>query len=148
MRMTIEGVDIPTRGTVGSAGYDIHAPHDIVLTEGVWTDMIDLGILMEPGDIPLGCVAEILPRSSTGSKWGLKLRNTTGVIDSDYTMATIKAVLSVDFGYARKQDEPPREVVIQKNDRILQMIVHPFVTIPTEIPPTKVREGGLGSTGR
>ena len=137
MKMTIEGVEPPTRKTTGSCGYDIHCPKDVNLSRFMPT-YLDLGILMEPGDIPAGHFAMIVPRSSFGSKYGLRLRNTVGIIDSDYTMDTIKASLYVDN---------PEGLNVKKNERILQMIVVPFVTMESEVPPTEERKGGIGSTG-
>lgn len=137
MRMTIEGVLPPVRKTKGSCGYDIHCPKDVNLSRFIPVDL-DLGIQMEPGDIPEGCFAMIVPRSSTGSRYGLRLRNTVGIIDSSYTMDTIKASLYVDC---------PEGMVFRKNERILQMIVVPYATIPGEAEPTEERVGGLGSTG-
>lgn len=138
MKMMIEGVNPPVRKTKGSCGYDISCPEELELSNGGWTK-VDLGILMEPGDIPEGCCALILPRSSMGMRYGLKLANTVGVIDSDYTMETIKASIKVDF--------EPGKVLIEKNTRILQMIIVPYGTIPNEVMPTVERKGGLGSTG-
>lgn len=139
MKMTIEGVDLPRRKTKGSCGYDIHCPQDITIHRDEWVSL-DLGILMEPGDIPEGCFAQILPRSSMGIKYKLRLANTGGIIDSDYTMDTIKAMIT---GY----DPNSPEIHIGKNDRILQMILIPFRTIPNEEPPIEERRGGYGSTG-
>lgn len=136
--MMIEGVNPPVRKTKGSCGYDIYCPKDVVLNEAYWTKL-DLGILMEPGDIPEGYCALIMPRSSMGMKYGLKLSNTVGVIDSDYTMDTIKASLKVDYQCPTMS--------FSKNERILQMILVPFGIIASEETPTEERKGGLGSTG-
>lgn len=136
MKMLIEGVDMPVRKTTGSAGYDIACPEDVLLKKYSWKQ-IDLGIQMEEGDIPYGFVGLIFPRSSTGMRWGLRLKNTVGVIDSDYTMDTIKATLTVDV----------YEVPVHKNDRILQMLIVPIGVIPSEEVPLDLRTGGVGSTG-
>ena len=114
----------------------MHCPIDITLEKYKWKQ-IDMGLMMEEGDIPYGFVGIIVPRSSTGMRWGLRLKNTIGVIDSDYTMDTIKATLTVDIP----------EVHIKKNERILQMIVMPFGVIPSEDLPISMRTGGVGSTG-
>ena len=141
MKMTIEGVNPPIRKTKGSCGYDIYCPEDIMLNDEKWKTL-DLGILMEPGDIPDGYCALIMPRSSMGMKYGLKLSNTVGVIDSDYTMDTIKASIKTDHGLKYGFN-----LKIEKNTRILQMIIVLFATIPNETVPTEERKGGLGSTG-
>lgn len=139
MKMMIEGVNLPTRKTIGSCGYDIYCPKDILIDRNDWVNL-DLGILMEKGDIPEGYCALILPRSSMGVKFKLRLANTCGVIDSDYTMDTIKAMI---YGY----DPYFSYIEIKKNERILQMILVPFGIIQSEIPPTEERVGGIGSTG-
>lgn len=160
MRMTIEGVELPVRKTKGSCGYDIHAPMDMIITDVART--VDLGVLMEPGDIPEGYCALIVPRSSMGAK-GLHLRNTVGVIDSDYTMDTIKAtlycdqhvegILDVDHDFRTgirlkgRTTSVENVVIVKKNERILQMIIVPFGIIPNEPEVTEERKGGYGSTG-
>lgn len=139
MKMMIDGVNPPVRKTKGSCGYDISCPEDIQIYNGCWVD-IDLGILMEPGDIPEGYCALILPRSSYGVKYKLRLANTCGVIDSDYTMATIKAMITA-------QSYDHYYIEMAKNERILQMVLVPFGIISSEHPPTEERKGGIGSTG-
>lgn len=138
MKMMIEGVNPPVRKTKGSCGYDLYCPKDVTLVGSSWTKL-DLGVQMDVGDIPDGYCGLIMPRSSMGMKYGLKLSNTVGVIDSDYTMDTIKAALKIDC------DRPC--VTIEKNERILQMIIVPFGIIPSEEVPTEERKGGIGSTG-
>lgn len=137
MKMTIEGVKAPERKAKGSCGYDVYCPQDLNLSRFMPT-YVDLGIQMEPGDIPDGCFAMLLPRSSTGSNYGLRLRNTVGIIDSSYTMDTIKASLYVDS---------PEGHVFRKNDRILQLVIVPYTTMPGDEEPAEERTGGVGSTG-
>lgn len=75
-----ESVVLPLRGTETSAGYDFVAPIDIDIAanEGVllWTDvkayMLDDEVL------------ELYPRGSIGNKRFLRMKNTVGIIDSDY----------------------------------------------------------------
>lgn len=141
MKMTREGVNPPIRKTKGSCGYDISCPEDVDIYNGTWVNL-DLGILMEKGDIPDGYCALIVPRSSMGVKIKLRVANTVGVIDSDYTMDTIKAMVTVDVS-----DQGKKGVSLRRNDRILQMVLVPFGVIATERPPTKERVGGYGSTG-
>lgn len=134
MIMKIDGVNLPVRKTKGSCGYDIECPIDLCMTPGTWYNF-DTGIQMEEGDIQDGCFAIVLPRSSTGFKYGLRLKNTAGIIDSSYTMDTIKASISVT--------EPASFL---KGDRILQMIIVPYGIIDGETAPTEKRVGGIGST--
>ena len=135
--ITAEGIDKPRRSTIDSCGYDIRLPCDVKLSRWRWKK-IDLKLQMEPGDIPEGHFGLILPRSSTGGKRGMRMRNTGGVIDSDYTMDTIRATLKTD-------DWIPR--TYHRGERVLQMIIIPYQTLPGEIAPTEARKGGRGSTG-
>lgn len=75
-----ENIKLPRRATTGSAGYDIYTPIHIVLEPGR-TMKIPTGIRCE---IEPGWFFGILPRSGYGFKFGVKLANTLGVIDSDY----------------------------------------------------------------
>lgn len=140
-------VDIPRRATMYSAGYDFHAPHDIKLMPGEWT-IVDTGVRFD-GTEEVRCPMErpeltifarqwamlIIPRSSYGFKYGLRMRNSVGLIDMDYR-DTIKASLTVD--------EP---LIIKKGDRFLQGIIVPFGIFRGEEKPTSERKGGIGSTG-
>lgn len=70
----------PLRGTSTSAGYDFFAPCDFFIKpkEGVllWTDV---KAYMQSDE-----VLELYPRSSVGIKRNISLKNTVGIIDSDY----------------------------------------------------------------
>lgn len=134
-----DGTPVPRRKTMGSAGYDFYAPCDVCISSNGWED-IDTGISMEEGDIPEGCVMLLFIRSSLGVK-GIHIRNGTGVIDADYR-DNIRACLGGD------DHVPNSGMHISKGERFMQGVIVPFVTMPNEIPPTDVRTGGIGSTGR
>lgn len=135
------GAPLPCRKTKGSAGYDICLPETIVFNNRNGQRVtVDTGIQMDPGDIPEGHVALIVPRSSSGMKWGLSLTNSTGVIDSDYTMDTIKLGMWLN-------DRSFEVLRLERGTRVAQMFIVPFATIPGEIPPVEERKGGVGSTG-
>ncbi|WP_460989809.1 dUTP diphosphatase, partial [Staphylococcus aureus] len=82
----------------------------------------------------------LLPRSGVGAKAGVRLRNTCGVIDSDYRGEWM-AVISTDR-------EPFRWAA---GDRLLQMVLVPVGTpelqLVEELSETNRGEGGFGSTG-
>ena len=74
-------IKVPTRATVGSAGYDFYAPIDMSLVPGVEMK-VPTGIRVE---IDPGWWLACMPKSGLGfSSIGSKLNNTVGVIDSDY----------------------------------------------------------------
>lgn len=76
-------VNLPTKATDGSAGYDLQAAitEQVVLLPGE-SKLIPTGLAIHLEDSSK--VAFILPRSKLGSKQGLVVGNLTGVIDSDY----------------------------------------------------------------
>lgn len=91
--------------------------------------------------IPKGWVGLVFPRSSVGSKLGVRLANTVGVIDADYR-GEIKLVLE-NLG---KED-----VIFYNYDRVCQLVVVPFFPgelseIVDDLDETERGEGGFGST--
>lgn len=132
------GAPMPRRARKGDAGYDMYLPDDLTIKKGQ-RPVIDTGIAMEDGDIPEGYVAMIFPRSSMGLNYGLAMANSVPIIDQGYR-DTIKLKLWLN--------DPSVELLkLKKWDRICQMVLIPFGTIASEIPPEEERDGGLGSTG-
>lgn len=133
---------LPTRGTEHAGAYDLYMPsagtvnlHDIP-SEGL---LMGLGFAAA---VPVGFVALILPRSGAGAKHGVGLRNTVGVIDSDYRgewMVKITQQELKEFGWA-------------EGERLFQFILVPVLhmtpTLVEELPVTARGEGGFGSTGK
>lgn len=130
-----ENFKMPVYATPGSAAFDIHAVSDFWVTaSGDVT--IGLGFAAE---VPEGHVALLAPRSGLGSKHGMRMLNTVGVIDSDYRgewRATITANESIQF---------------KPGDRILQCMILPVQQVNlvevSELSETERGEGGYGSTG-
>lgn len=83
VRSVYDNIRLPKRATGGSAGYDFFAPVDITIRKGEAL-VIPTGIRawMTPK-----WVLQIFPRSGLGFKYGMRLMNTVGIIDSDYYMA-------------------------------------------------------------
>lgn len=127
----------PSRGSDQAGAYDIVMPEDGYI-EAFSHELIGLGF---SAAVPVGYVALLLPRSGAGAKQGIELRNTVGVIDSDYR-GEWKAMLKTKEGQALSW---------KKGDRILQFLlvpVHlPTLNIVEELPDTNRGEGGFGSTG-
>ena len=147
-------VKCPKRSTFGSAGYDFYAPDTYELRPGEWT-MIDTGVRLTDCDVVERtdivrineCVGRrkdyvadwfmmLVPRSGLSNKYGFRIRNTVGIIDMDYR-DTIKVMVTVDEPYG-----------LEKGEKFVQGIIMPFGTFRNEIPPTKKRQGGHGSTGK
>ena len=82
-------------------------------------------------------------RSSIGIKKGLRLSNSTGVIDSDYY-----SNVSNDGNIGIALHNYTSEVVrIEKGERVCQGVFVPFLTADTGNTDT-VRNAGIGSTGK
>lgn len=137
-----EFATIPSYGSSGAAGMDLHANFR---AEGF--GMINL----EPGDrrliktgiaasIPLSTYARVAPRSGLAYKHGIDVM--AGVIDEDYRGDI--GVILINHG-----NEP---VVIQHGDRIAQLIVTNYTACAAiesdTLPDTDRGSGGFGSTGK
>ena len=93
-------------------------------------------------NIPEGYYIEVVPRSSTGIKRNLRIKNTVGILDSSWKGETLVAIHN--FG--------PEPIVIENNERLCQMILHkvPQVEIVevNDVGTSSRGENGFGSTGR
>lgn len=97
----------PRYKTKGAAAFDLYLQEDLYLTPGEPAS-ISLGF---SADIEDGYSVQIIPRSSAGMNWGVRLWNTVGLIDSDYK-GEWQAVL-----------ESAKPVQFRRGDRILQAFV-------------------------
>lgn len=95
-------------------------------------------------EIPEGHVMLIYSRSGHGYKYGVRLANCVGVIDSDYR-GEVSVKLVADSQEAMNLN-------LQPGDRIAQgMIVpvdHVVFDVVAELSETDRGEGGFGSTGK
>jgi dUTP pyrophosphatase len=152
----------PQRATAGSAGYDLRAyllGRSIKCSDGerVWevsaalrgdepsfslpggvTALIPLGFKAR---LPIGIEAQIRPRSGTSFKKGLQIPNAPGTIDSDYPEEWMVIV----------RNPLPHAIVVEHGERIAQMVLGRYETLPIEegiVGVSTDRIGGFGSTGR
>ena len=134
----LEEIPLPRRATAGSAGYDFTAPAETVIPAGE-SALIPTGIRaeMEPG-----WVLALFPRSSLGFRTGIRLSNTVGIIDRDYSFAKNEGHIMVKL---RNPSGAP--VVIGRGERFCQGIFLPFGTAEEEDGLAE-RSGGFGSTGK
>lgn len=135
---TFEGIPIPKRSSIGSAGYDIHTP---------------FGFTLEPNDeilIPTGLKCKMndgwflmaVPRSGLGFKYYTRLANTVGIIDASY----YNNESNEGHMFVKIRNEGNKPVVIEKYDRVCQMIFVPYgITEDDDINNKRI--GGLGSSG-
>ena len=128
----------PTRGSPNSAGLDLYADQDVLVTSGA-SVMLGTGIAIE---IPMNHVGLVAIRSSVG-KAGVALANSVGVIDSDYR-GEIKLCLTYTAGSGGHY--------IRKGQAIAQLIVTPYRHVELvevdALSTTDRGAGGFGSTGK
>ena len=126
----------------GNAGaFDIYLQEDIKITEG-FINYINLGFAAA---IPEGYVGILVPRSSIGIK-GIGLRNTVGIIDSDYRGEWKACIVTDEQGKNSFGDE----MSFKRGERLLQCLIVPIkketIEIVDDLELTS-RSGGFGSTG-
>jgi dUTP pyrophosphatase len=131
-----DGIQLPRRATSGSAGYDFKSPFWFVLGAN-HSIKIPTGIraIINPGWF-LGC----LPRSGLGFKYGVRLWNTFGVIDSDYSNSKNEGHIFV------KLQNGETQLMINTGDGIFLAIFLPCGVTDDDNVAAQ-RDGGFGSTG-
>jgi len=132
-----KGSKVPIKATTGSAGYDIYAAEDPIITEKYVE--YKTGFFL---DIPYGFYASVVPRSSI-CNYNLIMCNAPGTIDSDY-----RGEILIRFKII---GDPDSGCIYKKGDRIAQLIIHECTDLSflavEELSKTK-RSGGFGSTGK
>ena len=130
-------LELPTRATSGSAGYDFHTPLCIHLDPGQ-SVIIPTGVRcrMNPGWMLM-----LVPKSGLGFKFRLMMDNTVGIIDSDYYFSDNEGQMRIkmtNFG--------DKVIDLNENAKIAQGIFIPYGITEDDNAVGK-RNGGFGSTG-
>ena len=133
-------IQLPSRATSGSAGYDLHATFDVTLAPGE-TVKIPTGIRVRMKE---DWMLAVFPRSGLGFKYRLQLNNTVGIIDSDYYNSDNEGHIFVKL---TNDSNEGKTVVIKEGDAFAQSIFMPY-GITEDDETTGVRNGGFGSTGK
>jgi len=133
-----EDLPLPTYLTSQSAGMDIHAAVDgIISISHLGIKIIPTGLIIA---LPEGFEAQIRPRSGLATKYGITIPNTPATIDADYR-GEIKVPL-INFG--------KESFSIERGMRIAQMLVVPIPKtvwkLVEELPPTERDKRGFNST--
>ncbi len=133
------GFHLPSYATEGSAGVDLMANIDSVLTLKPGNRaLIPTGLYIS---LPKGYEAQVRPRSGLALKYGITVLNTPGTIDSDYTGEI--GVILINLG-----SEP---FIIHRGDKVAQMVINKFESAEfiqvEELEKTERGEGGFGHTG-
>lgn len=132
-----ENAITPAYATEGAACFDISASEYAHIKAGE-QQVIGTGLSFE---IPEGFVMMVYSRSGHGFKWGVRLGNGTGVIDSDYR-GELKVCLRNDGAVG---------MFVEVGDRIAQAMIVPVPKVVFEeveqLSETSRGSGGFGSTG-
>ena len=139
-RIAYDSVVLPTRSTIGAAGYDFCSPISVDLKP-------NSAVTLPTGVRWIGdktSFLSIVPRSGLGFKYQVGLANTVGVIDWDYCLSDNEGHIMIKL-VNRSVDE--KTLIIERGDRVAQGIIMPFL-ITEDDDVTTVRNGGFGSTGR
>lgn len=131
-------LDVPTRATTGSSGYDFKSPFSFTLKAGE-TIKIPTGIRVK---INSGWWLGCFPRSSLGFQYRLQLDNTVGVIDSDYFYSDNEGHLFVKLTNDSTEN---KTLSVNQGDGLFQALFIPYGTTFSDNATAK-RNGGIGST--
>ncbi len=133
-----DGLPLPTRQTVGSAGYDVYSADPDFTIAPMERRLVRTGLALA---IPHGYEAQIRPRSGLALKHGLTLPNTPATIDSDYRGELMIALINLGT-------EP---VTVTRGTRIAQLVFAKVEEVELraveELPGSERGDGGFGSTG-
>ena len=131
-------IQLPKRGSTGSAGYDFCSPIGFTLEEYDVSITIPTGIRAV---MPQNMFLQMVPRSSIGFKTGVRLANQVAVIDADYSKSPNEGHIMLKFvtGFS--------SLKVSSGDRIVQGIFLKYYTTDDD-DVDNVRVGGIGSTGK
>ena len=128
-----EGIHLPTRKTAFSAGYDLEAAENVLVSCGK-ISLVPTGL---KAFFPSDEVLLVYLRSSLAVKHNLFLANGVGVIDADYRGHIILPVISLSG-----------EFEIKRGMRIAQGLFQKYLTVDGDtIGVGEIRRGRFGSTG-
>ena len=149
-----ENIIIPTRATIGSAGYDFVIPYEYTMHGNIavpnafnTTDFILTGIRWVC-DIPEFFNSEIpvlkmYVRSSLGRKALMTLVNGTGIIDADYYKSENEGHIMLML----ENNPYKRSYNVEAGTRIAQGIIEKVYKVDDD-KCIDTRNGGIGSTGK
>ena len=132
---------VPKYHTDGAVAFDMHAIVDegqVIRVLPHSQKNLSTGLAMA---IPQGYELRVSPRSGQAFKNEISIRNSPGIIDSDYRGEIMVGLINhsrIDFQ-------------IGKNARIAQLVICPVMkpdfVVMEDLEETKRGEGGFGSTG-
>jgi len=131
---------LPEYETGASAGMDLRANiTEAVILKPLARAIIKTGLFIE---LPVGCEAQVRPRSGLAAKHGLTVLNSPGTVDADYRgeIGVILVNLS-NTDFKIENGERIAQLVIAEHERAVWLEVE-------QLNETSRGEGGFGSTGK
>ena len=130
---------LPDYETLASAGMDLRANLlEPVVLKPLERAIIKTGLFIA---LPVGCEAQVRPRSGLAAKKGVTVLNSPGTVDADYR-GEIGVIL------VNLSNEP---FVVENGERIAQLIIAKHERAVWDkvekLDETSRGEGGFGSTG-
>lgn len=139
IRDAYDTLNVPTRGSTGSDGYDFYSPLSFTLYPNEYIKIpTGIKIYMLEG-FSLTCV----PRSSVGNKYHCRISGTVALIDNDYYNNT-KNEGHIMIAIRNEGDKP---FSINKGERFCQGSIR-MGGITFDDNVNEIRNGGFGSTGK
>jgi dUTP pyrophosphatase len=139
-RMLHPDAVVPHYAHDGDAGCDLVAVESCALRAGGGRALVATGLAVA---IPEGHGGFVLPRSGLAARHGVTCANAPGLIDPGYRGEVKVALVNLD---------PEHDYVVQKGDRIAQLVVLPVTSstfrLVDQLPAATRGEGGFGSSGR
>jgi dUTP pyrophosphatase len=131
---------LPEYGTLHAAGLDLRANLTIPLVlEPLKRALVPTGLFIE---IPVGCEAQVRPRSGLAIKHGITVLNSPGTIDADYRGEVMVILVNLsDEAFTINQGERIAQLVLAKHEQIEWESV-------SELEETARGAGGFGHTGK
>jgi dUTP pyrophosphatase len=136
-----EGAQLPSKGSVKAAGWDLYACIDkeSIMIHPHTTVKIGTGLAITP---PEGYFGAIFARSGLATKQGLRPSNCVGICDEDYTGEYIVAL----------HNDTDCHQFVHNGDRIAQLVFLPYLDVEFEevdaLDKTERGSGGFGHTGK
>lgn len=133
-------IKLPKRATKYSAGYDIYSVRDFTLNPGESIKIpTGIKVKLDPDKFLM-----VVPRSGLGFKYGVRLSNSVGIIDADYSSSDNEGHIWVKLDYP-KLDIEQKPMIIKQGDAICQGIILPYFKVEND-DTDNIRNGGFGST--
>lgn len=138
-----DNIIMPKRSTAYSAGYDFFAPFNIQLNDNIKVLTVPTGVRCEMAP---NWVLALNVRSGHGFKYGIRLANTQGIIDSDYYDPDVPRTIMVKLVNESVVGKD-KDVSIPAGTAFVQGIFLPYGLTVDDDADGK-RQGAFGSTDR